>query len=149
MPNERTMKGRCTLCRDPLWGAMVHLKLDGRTNTYTDEFVPAEHLRGVYPFGRICATKAKFLHRKKTERRSGRSSGETSARQRLRNCIVPRANQRSMKPDYCKREPGIFIYSYYRFALLRFLQTLPMKSALLAEKRGAPGTVNGPQISPG
>jgi hypothetical protein len=60
----RTQKGRCTGCGDPLWGDIVYLKLDNRTHTYTDEFIPEEHFKGVFPFGRICAIAAQTLHRK-------------------------------------------------------------------------------------
>lgn len=61
----REKKGRCTGCGDPLWGEIVHLKLDARTHTYTDEFIPEEHFRGVFPFGRICAIAARNQHLKK------------------------------------------------------------------------------------
>lgn len=61
-------KNRCTACGDPLRGDVVHLKLDSRTGTYTDEYIPAEFFKGVYPFGRICASAARDRHRK-TKRR--------------------------------------------------------------------------------
>ncbi len=60
----RAQKGRCTGCGDPLWGDIVYLKLDSRTHAYTDEFIPEEHFKGVFPFGRICAITARARHRK-------------------------------------------------------------------------------------
>jgi hypothetical protein len=44
----------------------MHLKLDSRTHTYTDDFIPEEHFKGVFPFGRVCATAARVQHRKKS-----------------------------------------------------------------------------------
>jgi hypothetical protein len=57
-------KGRCTGCGDLLWGDIVYLKLDCRTHTYTDEFIPEDYFKGVFPFGRICAIAARVRHRR-------------------------------------------------------------------------------------
>jgi len=72
---RHSQKSRCTSCGDPLWGHVVHLKLDGRTQTFTDEHVPSEHFSGTFPFGRICALSAQREHR----RRSGASSVDSGS----------------------------------------------------------------------
>lgn len=58
-------RNRCERCNEFLHpGREIHLELDTRTHTFTDEEVPIEYSQGYFTFGPRCAIKEKALHKK-------------------------------------------------------------------------------------
>lgn len=56
--------GHCLLCGKRLDPSQtVWLALDTRSNTYTDEPIPAEHDQGGFEFGPDCAKRMRAVHK--------------------------------------------------------------------------------------